>query len=177
VVAQTLASGWAERFSCSPLASANSFLSSADAPKPAGRCRWVAGCEGADLVVDHAGDLAGLDRAVVPDHKGHRGLQGSLQAGVVTHDVAAAIADVQVAANWPPFLPMTRPVAYSTATPPSGLVTIDQMVTAWPGSSPVVCSVKETPLSVRVRVEVPTTIDGSKMRVTGLVVWVAGRPS
>jgi hypothetical protein len=114
---------------------------------------------------------------VVPDHKGHRGLQGSLQAGVVTHDVAAAIADLQVTAELAAVLADDATVAYSTATPPSGLVTIHQMVTAWPGSSPVVCSVKETPLSVRVRVEVPTTIDGLEMRVTELVVWVAGRPS
>src|SRR5215211_7699697 len=64
---------------------------------------------------------------------------------------------------------MTWPAAYSTATSPSGLITIHQMVTAWPGSSPLVCRVKEMPLAVRVRVEVPTTLSGSDMRVTLLV--------
>src|SRR5215211_5954629 len=71
---------------------------------------------------------------------------------------------------------MTWPAPYSTATPPSGLTTIHQMVTAWPGSSPLVWSVKEMPLAVRVRVEVPTTVFGSDMRVTLLVdlmAWVA----
>jgi hypothetical protein len=58
------------------------------------------------------------------------------------------------------------------------LATIHQMVTAWPGSSPVVSSEKETPLPVRVSVEVPA-LALSPMRVTSRVVWVAApaRPS
>jgi len=45
------------------------------------------------------------------------------------------------------------------------------MVTACPPCNPLVDSEKETPLPVRVRVEVPTTAPAKV--VTGLVVWVA----
>ena len=53
------------------------------------------------------------------------------------------------------------------------------MVTAWPGSSPLVRRVNEMPLAVRVRVEVPTTVLGSDMRVTllaDLMAWGQPRP-
>src|SRR5215211_8242447 len=66
---------------------------------------------------------------------------------------------------------MTWPAAYCTDSEPLGLNTIHQMVTACPASSPVVDSEKEMPLSVRVRVEVPTTAPAKV--VTGLVVLVA----
>ncbi len=73
-----------------------------------------------------------------------------------------------------PLAPTTWPAAYWTDTEPSGLKIIHQMVTACPASSPVVDSVKEIPLAVRVNVEVLAT-DPAKV-VTGLVVWVAAPP-
>jgi hypothetical protein len=66
---------------------------------------------------------------------------------------------------------MTWPAAYCTDSEPLGLSTIHQTVTACPACSPVVWSEKETPLAVRVSVELPT---GAPAKVaTGLVVWVA----